>query len=59
VATQASSPPSRIKLTARSGTQRRCQDRSVTNDLDTLLTALYVKIDDELEADRWMGRPRS
>jgi hypothetical protein len=29
----------------------------VTNDLDTLLTALYVKVDDELEASRWMGRP--
>lgn len=25
--------------------------------LTTLLTALYVKIDDELETDRWMGRP--
>jgi hypothetical protein len=32
------------------------QDRSVTNDLDTLLTALCVKIDDELGANRWMGR---
>lgn len=29
----------------------------MTNDLDTLLTALYVKVDDELEASRWMGRP--
>ncbi len=29
----------------------------MTNDLDTLLTALYVKVDDELEAGRWMGRP--
>jgi hypothetical protein len=29
----------------------------VTNDLNTLLTALYVKIDDELETGRWMGRP--
>lgn len=28
----------------------------MTNDLDTLLTALYVKVDDELEASRWMGR---
>jgi hypothetical protein len=25
--------------------------------MDTLLTALYVKIDDELETNRWMGRP--
>ena len=25
--------------------------------LDTLLTALYVKIDDEQGTDRWMGRP--
>jgi hypothetical protein len=30
----------------------------VTNDaLDTLVTALYVKIDDELQEVRWMGRP--
>ncbi|MFI1336820.1 IS982 family transposase [Streptomyces sp. NPDC020845] len=29
----------------------------MNDDLDTLLTALYVKIDDELEANRWMGRP--
>jgi Transposase DDE domain len=30
----------------------------VTNEsLDTLLTALYVKIDDELEVERWMGCP--
>ncbi|MFF2964819.1 hypothetical protein ACFVT1_39450 [Streptomyces sp. NPDC057963] len=29
----------------------------MTNNLDTLLTALYVKIDDELETDRWTGRP--
>jgi len=29
----------------------------VTTDLNTLLTALYVKIDDELGGTRWMGRP--
>ncbi|MEE1767109.1 IS982 family transposase [Streptomyces sp. JV185] len=29
----------------------------MTNDLDTLLIALYLKVDDELEASRWMGRP--
>jgi hypothetical protein len=29
----------------------------VTNDLDALLTALYVKIDDELAGPRWTGRP--
>ncbi|MDT0448583.1 IS982 family transposase [Streptomyces hesseae] len=30
----------------------------MTNEsLDALLTALYVKIDDTLEVDRWMGRP--
>lgn len=29
----------------------------MTNEPDTLLTALYVKVDDELEAERWMGRP--
>jgi hypothetical protein len=29
----------------------------VTQDLNTLLTALYVKIDDELEGARWLGRP--
>lgn len=28
-----------------------------TEDLDALLTALHVKIDDELEAERWMGCP--
>ena len=28
----------------------------VDTDLDTLLTALYVKIDDEME-DRWLGHP--
>jgi hypothetical protein len=27
------------------------------DNLDALLTALYVKIDDELEVHRWMGRP--
>jgi hypothetical protein len=29
----------------------------VTNDLDTLLTGLYVKIDDEIGGARWLGRP--
>lgn len=29
----------------------------MTQDLDTLLTALYVKIDDELSGPRWRGRP--
>lgn len=30
----------------------------MTNEsLDTLLTGLYVKIDDEVETDRRMGRP--
>jgi hypothetical protein len=29
----------------------------VTNNLETLLTALYVKIDDELGGPRWTGRP--
>jgi hypothetical protein len=29
----------------------------VTQDLNTLLTALYVKIDDEIGGTRWMGRP--
>ncbi|MFB9833321.1 IS982 family transposase [Actinoallomurus acaciae] len=29
----------------------------MTQDLNTLLTALYVKIDDELEGTRWLGRP--
>jgi hypothetical protein len=29
----------------------------VTTDLDTLLTALYVKIDDELKGLVWIGRP--
>lgn len=29
----------------------------MTNDLDALLTALYVKIDDELTGPRWTGRP--
>jgi DDE family transposase len=32
-------------------------DRFVTNDIETLLTALYVKIDDELGGPRWTGRP--
>jgi Transposase DDE domain len=29
----------------------------VTNDIETLITALYVKIDDELGGSRWLGRP--
>jgi hypothetical protein len=29
----------------------------VTQNLNTLLTALYVKIDDEIGGTRWMGRP--
>lgn len=29
----------------------------MNDELNTLLTALYVKIDDELETERWMGRP--
>lgn len=29
----------------------------MTNDIETLLTALYVKIDDELGGSRWTGRP--
>ena len=29
----------------------------MTTDLDTLLTALYVKIDDEIGGRRWLGRP--
>ncbi|MFG1711352.1 IS982 family transposase [Nonomuraea sp. M3C6] len=29
----------------------------MTNNLETLLTALYVKIDDELAGPRWTGRP--
>jgi hypothetical protein len=29
----------------------------VTNDIETLITALYVKIDDELCGPRWRGRP--
>ncbi|MEU9302022.1 IS982 family transposase [Streptomyces sp. NPDC048269] len=29
----------------------------MTNDLDALLTALYVKIDDEITDTRWLGRP--
>src|SRR6266852_4691425 len=32
--------------------------RCVTNDIETLITALYVKIDDELGGPRWLGRPR-
>jgi hypothetical protein len=33
------------------------QDRCVTNNLDALLAALYVKIDDEIGGTRWLGRP--
>ena len=33
------------------------QDQFVTTDLNTLLTALYVKIDDEIGGRRGMGRP--
>ncbi|MFF2467414.1 hypothetical protein ACFVV9_37820 [Streptomyces mirabilis] len=29
----------------------------MTRDLNTLLTALYVKIDDEIGGTRWRGRP--
>ena len=29
----------------------------MTNDIETLITALYVKIDDELAGPRWLGRP--
>ncbi|MER8089397.1 hypothetical protein ACFVZR_34835 [Streptomyces sp. NPDC058316] len=29
----------------------------MTNELDILLTAPYVKVDDELEVERWMGCP--
>jgi hypothetical protein len=29
----------------------------VTNDIETLITAPYVKIDDELGGPRWLGRP--
>lgn len=29
----------------------------MTTDIETLITALYVKIDDELVTDRWCGRP--
>ncbi|MER6499234.1 hypothetical protein ABT218_07535 [Streptomyces sp. NPDC001455] len=29
----------------------------MTNDLDALLTALYVQIDDEIGDTRWLGRP--
>ncbi|MFE2972702.1 hypothetical protein ACFXKC_56115 [Streptomyces sp. NPDC059340] len=29
----------------------------MTNDLDALLTALYVKFDDEITDTRWLGRP--
>ena len=33
------------------------QDPCVTTDLEALLTALYVKIDDEIGGTRWMGTP--
>ena len=29
----------------------------MTNDIETLITALYVQIDDELSRPRWVGRP--
>jgi hypothetical protein len=29
----------------------------LTNNLDALLTALYVKIDDKIGGTRWLGRP--
>jgi hypothetical protein len=29
----------------------------VTNDIETLITALYVKVDDELGGRRWLSRP--
>jgi len=29
----------------------------VKTDIETLITALYVKIDDELVTNRWCGRP--
>jgi hypothetical protein len=29
----------------------------VTTDTETLITALYVKIDDGLKRSRWRGRP--
>jgi hypothetical protein len=29
----------------------------VTNDIETLITALYVTIEDELGGPRWVGRP--
>ncbi|MFI9544410.1 IS982 family transposase, partial [Streptomyces sp. NPDC052016] len=29
----------------------------MTTELDTLLTALYVHIDDRLKTSRWRGRP--
>lgn len=35
----------------------RVSVQCVTTDIDTLLTALYVKIDDELAGPRWTGRP--
>jgi hypothetical protein len=33
------------------------QDQFVQTDLNTLVTALYVKIDDEIGGTRWRGRP--
>ncbi|EST36075.1 hypothetical protein N566_16695 [Streptomycetaceae bacterium MP113-05] len=29
----------------------------MTTDLDTLITGLYVKVDDEIGGMRWLGRP--
>jgi hypothetical protein len=31
----------------------------VTHDIETLITALYVKVDDEFGGPRWLGRPAS
>lgn len=33
------------------------QHRVVTTELDILLTALYVHVDDRLKTPRWRGRP--
>ncbi len=40
-----------------SGHEEGIRDRVVTQDLDTLLTTLYVKIDDSIRTPRWRGRP--
>ena len=39
------------------GRTKGVHDRFVKTDLDTLLTALYVKIDDTIRTPRWRGRP--